>query len=323
VRYGLEYGAFFAAAFGLAAWLGLRRRYDAVQVDNLPDSLVFAAAVPRLRGARVVLTLYELTPEMVAARFPGRPGSLLVGLARLVEAAAIRWADHVLVVSRPCLDALGARGVPDERMSVVLNTTPWSGPRPAPAPGRDRAPVIVTHTTLVERYGVHVAIRALSLLRPDWPGLSLRVVGEGEQRPALVRLVAELGLRDAVVFTGRLPWAKTLAEVSRARLGLVPILADGYGELLLPTKLLECAWLGVPVACSRLPAVEAYFPPGALAYARPGDPADLAAAIDGLLRDPAAAERQAARASEIAQELAWERVRDAYLAALGLGAAAG
>src|SRR5207253_8809209 len=111
---------------------------------------------------------------------------------------------------------------------------------------------------------------------------------------------------------------QTLAEVGRARLGIVAVIPDGYGQLLLPTKLLEYTWLGIPAVCSRLPAIEAYFPPDALAYAKPGDPEDLAAQVDRLLRQPAAAEEQARRASEITRELAWERMRDRYLGALGL-----
>ena len=316
IRYPFEYAAFFVAAFAVAGVLGLRHRYAAVQVDNLPDLLVFAAAVPRLRGARVVFTMYELTPEMVAARFGGRLGRALVAVARVMEAAATRWADHVIVVSQPCLDVLLARGLAPERTSIVLNTTPWNGARPAP--GRAGAPTLITHTTLVERYGVDVAIRALALLRPAWPDLRLRVVGGGEQMPALMRLAGDLGLADRVVFTGVLPWSETLAEVGRARLGLVPVLADGYGELLLPTKLLEYAWLGVPAVCSRLPAMEAYFPPDAVSYATPGDPEDLARQVERLLARPRLAEEQARRASGIARELAWERVRDSYLEALGL-----
>ncbi|HSR26197.1 MAG TPA: glycosyltransferase, partial [Candidatus Eisenbacteria bacterium] len=318
IRYPLEYAAFFLAAFAAATALGLRRRYAAVQADNLPDLLVFAGTVPRLLGARLVLTMYELTPEMVAARFGGALGRALVRAARAMETAATRWADHVIVVSQPCLDVLLGRGVPPDRTSVVLNTTPWNEGRPRDAPGRAAARTLITHTTLVERYGVHVAIGALALLGPSWPDLTLRVVGGGEQLPALVRLTGDLGLDDRVVFTGMLPWSETLAEVSRARLGLVPVLPDGYGHLLLPTKLLEYAWLGVPAVSSRLPAIEAYFPPDAVAYARPGDAEDLAAQVDRLLRQPAVAEEQARRASSIARELAWERMRDRYLAALGL-----
>lgn len=61
IRYPFEYLGFFLAALVLATALGARRRYAAVQVDNLPDSLVFSAVVPRLRGARLVLNMYELT----------------------------------------------------------------------------------------------------------------------------------------------------------------------------------------------------------------------------------------------------------------------
>jgi hypothetical protein len=62
LRYPLQYVVFFAAALALVGWLGLRRRYAAVQVDNPPDLLVCAAQLPRWRGARLVFNMYELMP---------------------------------------------------------------------------------------------------------------------------------------------------------------------------------------------------------------------------------------------------------------------
>lgn len=223
--YLVRYGALLAAAAAVAGWLAARRRYEAVQVDDPPDFLAFAAAVPR---ARAVLTR----------------------LARAVERAAVRWADHTVVVSRPCLETLRRRGLPEARISVVLSS------RPRAAAGR-----AVTHTTR----------------------------------------------------------SRTLDEVARPRLGLVPVLADGYGELPLPTRLLEYAWLDLPAVCSRLPAIQGYCPPDTLACADPGDAGDVAARVGRLLRDPAAAEQQASRASLVARELGWERVRGTCLAALGVG----
>lgn len=322
IRYPLEYAVFFIAALGLVSGLGLRRHYAAVQVDNLPDFLVFAATVPRWRGARVVFNMYELTPEMIGARFHGRGGRSLIRAARWVEQAATRWADHVIVVSRPCFDALHARGVPAERMTVVLNTgseavQPELDARPSDL-GQGQSPVLITHTTLVDRYGVDVVIRALAALDRGWPGLTLRVVGGGEQMDALVGLTRKLGLTDRVTFTGPLPWAETQQQVRSATLGIVAVLADGYGQLLLPTKLLEYARSGVPAVCSRLPAIEAYFPPDAVAYFQAGDERDLAAQVARLLDDPALARRHASRAAETARALAWDHVRLDYLRALGL-----
>lgn len=194
----------------------------------------------------MILTLYELTPEMVAARFTGRLGRFLVWLACLVERAAVHCADHLIVVSEPCRSRLLARNVPGDRMSVVLNTTPWDRARPAPVRQHSISPVLITHTTLLERYGVHVAIEAVGLLKATWPDLTLRVVGGGEEHSRLVRLTHELRLDDRVIFTGQLPWSETLAEVSRATLGIVAILADGYGELLLPTQATGVCMAGDP-----------------------------------------------------------------------------
>ncbi|HLH67858.1 MAG TPA: glycosyltransferase [Candidatus Dormibacteraeota bacterium] len=315
IRYPLEYAAFFLAALGLAGVLGLRRRYAVVQVDNLPDLLAFAAAVPRWRGARVVFNMYELAPEMVTARFDGRLGEVASRVARAMEWAATRWADHVIVVSRPCFDQLRARGLNPGKVSVVPNTIALPSDLP---PAQRDGRVLVTHSTLVERYGVHVAIRALALLRERWPDLRLKILGDGEARPALERLACELGVEEQVCFTGLLPWPRAVAEVRRARLGLVTILPDRYTPFLLPTKLLEYAQLGVPAVCSRLPTIEAYFPEEAVAYTRPGDPDEVAAQVERLLREPEAARRQAERAAEVVGAISWDQVRPRYLTALGL-----
>ncbi|HZU15919.1 MAG TPA: glycosyltransferase [Candidatus Dormibacteraeota bacterium] len=317
IRYPFEYVAFFLAALGLAGVLGLRRRYAAVQVDNLPDLLAFAGAVPRWRGARLVFTMYELAPEMVTARLEGRLGAAALALTRATEWAATRWADHVIVVNRPCFDQLRARGLRPEKMSVVPNTVELPPDLPSLGERRDR--VLVTHSTLIERYGIHVAVQAFALLRDRWPDLRLKILGDGEERPALERLVRDLGLAERVCFTGLLPWRRALAEVRQATLGLVTILPDRYTPFLLPTKLLEYAQLGVPAVCSRLATIEAYFPDDAVAYARPGDPEEVAAQVDRLLRDPEAARGQAERAARAVETIGWDRARLCYLAALGIG----
>jgi glycosyltransferase involved in cell wall biosynthesis len=326
IRYPWEYAVFFLSTLAVASGLASRRRYVAVQVDNLPDFLVFAVVVPRLRGARVVFNMLELTPEMVAARFGAGRLRGLVRLARRIEAAAAGWADHVIVVSEECRQRVLQRGVPAEKMTVVVNTTttPPDGNGGGSQAGQvAERPFVVTHTTLLERYGVHVAIQAFASLQRRWPELTLRVIGDGEERAALVRLAAELGLQDRVVFTGFLPWTETIAQVKRAVLGIVAVMADGYGELLLPTKLLEYARFGVPAACSRLPVIEHYFPEDSLAYFAAGDVAELAAQLDALLSDPTRAREQARRAEEVARMLGWERVRGDYLKALGLSTPVG
>ena len=64
VRYAFQYFVFLLAAAALLLVLHIRRRYDIVHVHSLPDFLVFAAAIPKLLGSRVLAYMNEPTPEL-------------------------------------------------------------------------------------------------------------------------------------------------------------------------------------------------------------------------------------------------------------------
>src|SRR6059058_5637273 len=174
VRYVLEYLAFFVRALALVSALGLWRRYDAVQVDNVPDLLVFSALVPRLRGAQVILNMFELMPEMTQARLRLSEASGLVKGVSWVERMATSWADRVITVSEPCRRILEGRGLPGEKVTVLPNTQPTYLTAPHVTPQK---PVLITHTTVIERYGVQVAIQAVHQLARAWPDLTYQVFG--------------------------------------------------------------------------------------------------------------------------------------------------
>jgi glycosyltransferase involved in cell wall biosynthesis len=240
--------------------------------------------------------------------------------ARWIERLATGWSDHIIVVSQQCRDIVVARGVDPAVVSIVPNTPPaaiLSAKTRAKAAGASPA-FIVTHASLVERYGVQVAIRSMALLRSDWPDLRLRVLGEGEYKPMLIELAHELRVDDRVIFRNFVPWAEAMEEIGQAAVGIVAIIADGYGELLLPTKLLEYVEHEVPVVCARLPTIAQNFPADTVAYFEPGDPAELAAQVDRLLRDRREAEQQAARAKVVMRGFSWDVLAPRYMAALGL-----
>lgn len=321
LRYLWEYFAFFLWSLPRVLFLSIRHRYAAVLVDNLPDFLVFVALIARWRGARVVLEMLELTPELTSARLRLDRGHPMLRVTRWIERISTRWADHVIVVSKQCMDIVVQRGLDPGRISVVPNTQAVTV-LPRQQAADSGGPFLVTHCSLVERYGVQVAIRALALMRRDWPDLTLRVLGEGEFKSALLELTHELGLDDRVTFRGFVPWPAAMAEIQQAAVGIVAIVADGYGELLLPTKLLEYADGEVPVVCARLPTIAHHFPADSLAYFEPGDAQALAAQADRLLRDQREARRQAERAKLAMRTLSWDALAPRYMAALGVGGVA-
>lgn len=316
LRYLFEYFAFFFWSLALCLGLSLRWRYLAVMIDNPPDILAFVSLIAKLRGVRIVLEMFELVPELTAARLKLDWDHPTVRVTRLIERIATSWADHVITVSQANKEVLMRRGVDAGKISIVPNTIPRAGTvERAPLPD---APFVVTHCTLVERYGVQIAIRALSLLKDQWPDLTLRVLGEGEYKAELMRLARELGLEKQVVFRNFVPWSDAMAEIRQAAVGIVAIVADGYGELLLPTKLLEYVEHEVPVACAFLPTIAQHFPPDSLAYFPAGDPAGLAEQIDRLLHHRREALEQTRRAKVAMKGFSWEALAPKYFAALGL-----
>jgi glycosyltransferase involved in cell wall biosynthesis len=316
-RYLFEYTAFPLLAMATVGALQLRRRYDAVQVHTMPDHLVFAALVPKLLGARVLLDLHEAMPELYKSKYG--PSSWAVRVITFVERASVRFADRALVVSEPHRDAIVAHGVPAEKLTIVMNAPderifrPLNGSR-RPGPGF----VLVSHGTLVERYGYETAIRAVALARGELPDVRLVIIGDGEDAPRLRRLAHELGVHDRVEFLGLRPLDEIPEHLAGAHVGVVANELDEFTDIVVPTKLMEYVASGVPAVVARSRAVEAYFDEASVRFFAPGDPSDLARAIVELAAAPEAADQRARTAADrFAATHAWRRSRARYLELVG------
>src|ERR1017187_3307447 len=103
VRYVFEYLAFFLwCFFKLAVWMG-KRRYSVVDVNNLPDFLVFAGAYAKLRGAKIVFDMHEITPEFYISKYGIKEDSWLIKLLKVIEKASFNFADHVITINEPIM----------------------------------------------------------------------------------------------------------------------------------------------------------------------------------------------------------------------------
>src|SRR5689334_9099041 len=60
---------FFARSMGAVTVRHLETRYDVIHVHSVPDFEVFAALIPRLMGAKVILDVHDIVPELYASKF--------------------------------------------------------------------------------------------------------------------------------------------------------------------------------------------------------------------------------------------------------------
>ena len=315
-----EYADFMLRASVALTRAHARRRYALVQVHTIPDALVFAALPLRLLGVPVILDMHEAMPEFFRMRFPGaaRPSVHRALVAQ--ERASIAMANAVLTVNDALAKRLVDMGVPARKVHVVLNAPVLAKFDPSAYPARpfmaDGTLRLVYAGALSKVYEVDVALEALARIRAERPDLpvTLDLYGRDFAELPLRDEAAALGLADVVTFHGRVPLDSVPAALAAADMGLAPTRRTEFTDFSLSTKIFEYAAMGKPVVASRLPMVEATFPPGTVTTYTPGDAEALAAAIMLLPADPVAREAAVARTSARVAELAWERVSEGYLA---------
>ncbi len=317
----LEYLVFLLLAGGALTARHLRRRYDSVQVHNLPDFLVFAALVPKLTRTPVILDLHDLMPEFLAARTGMATTSLPVRLVRLQERVACGFADHVITVTDAWRSTLIARGVPAGKVSVVMNVADRRifspGDRLIGEPPAGDGFHLVYHGTFTHRYGVDLILDAVGLLRDEVPGLTLTLLGAGDGREELVARRAELGLEACVAISDDMVDASELpARIRTAHAGVVPNRSDVFTDGLLPTKLLEYVAMGTPVIAARTPTIASYFDDDMVAFFEPGNAAALADVIRSLAEDRGRLGALAENAAAFNHKYDWESTAEGYAAVL-------
>ena len=326
-----ERGAGFAralaeyVAFTVLALLALlfRRHPDVVHVHTPPDFLVLAAVPLRLRGARVLLDVHDLSPHMYEARFePGLKMRVVVGALRAIERLACAVAHAVITVHEPYRRELVADGVPADKVTVVMNAADPAliervrgsvAAQPAAGDGF----TVAYHGTITAWYGVDLLVEALGLLSETLPDLRATVLGAGDAVDEARARAAALGLDGRVEFSGTyLPIEDALARVAGASCGVIPNRPSTLNRFALSSKLFEYVALGVPAVVARLETLAAHFSDDEVTFFEPGDAGSLAEAIAWVAANPEEARAKAERARARAEEYSWRANAERYVRVL-------
>ena len=312
---------YLAFALMAAAVLTLRRRRpDVVHVHGPPDFLLAAALPLRLRGARLVLDIHDLSPHMYEARFEGSAVGRVAGaVLRAVERAACALSHAVITVHEPYRRELARDGVPEGKVTVVMNAADERLiERVAAERGRhadgDGAFTLAYHGTITHWYGVDLLVEAMKRLEGELPDARALVLGAGDALDPARSRADELGVAGRIEFSGGyLPIEETLRRVAGADCGVIPNRPSTLNRFALSSKLFEYVALGIPVVVARLETLAAHFGPDEVTFFEPGDAGSLADAIAWVAANPDAARERAERAHDRAREYSWSESSRRYL----------
>ena len=313
LRYVLEYSLSFLLSSVKLNLLYLKKKYDVIEVDTMPDFLVFIAFIPKLLGSKVILYLFEDMPELMASKFCLASHNFIIKFLALVEKLSANYADHVVVCHELSQQKLLDRRKVKTPITVILNVPDegvfgLSVRNTNCIPPNDEPFTIIHHGTITENYGIQTVIEAVSLLRKQIP-IRLKIFGKGEYRRALKDLTKALGATKEVNFMGYVSQEKLLEEIEKADAGVVALL----NEYQSPNKLFELVAMGKPLIVSSLQTIRQHFNGDSLKYFPVGDVEKLGRCILELYQNPSQRASLVANASKIYEEYRWSKMKKGYL----------
>jgi glycosyltransferase involved in cell wall biosynthesis len=217
---------------------------------------------------------------------------------------------HFEVISESTRDELVSRGWEPERITVVHCGIDRETYHPGATREKPGPPHLLFVGRLKRYKFVDHAIRLLARLRPAHPGTTLTIVGSGDGRAAFEALVRELGLGDAVRFTGFISTEEKVRLLQDAHVLVNPSMKEGWG-----LTNVEASACGTAVVAADVPGLRDSVLDGRTGLLYPhGDLDALAAATGRLLGDAAARQRMEVEGLRWADSLTWARCGDETLA---------
>jgi glycosyltransferase involved in cell wall biosynthesis len=320
LRYFWSYLQFLLKSLFFLAFRSFRHRYDVVHVHNMPNALVFAAIVPKILGARLMLDVHDLMTATYIVKFNAKENDWPIKVLKIEQRLSANFADHVFCADHNQQDYLiDFCGLTEQRITVMLNLPNMEPLRPTTTAKKDEVFRIVYHGTIAHRLGIDLIVRAMALVANRIPA-ELWVYGSGDYLREAIALSSQLGLEGKVHFSGKFfPVEQIPLMVSGMDLGIIGnrhnLACDRY---MLPVKLLEYVYLGVPVVAPRLAVIARYFDDMMIRCYDPENVEQMADAIVELYHDGEERERLARTASTFYQNYNPKAQADRYLALLSV-----
>ena len=287
--------------------------YDLLHIHNMPDFLVFAAWLPKLTGAKIILDIHDIVPELYGSKFGSDSHSLTLTALKWVENISARFSNHVIISNHLWQDKFSTRNNAAGKCSVFINNVDSSVFSARPRKRNDGKTVILFPGGLQWHQGLDIALRAFQEVSRKLPQAQFHIYGDGIMKPSLLALAAELGFNGNVRFFDPLPVKEIAGVMAEADLGVVPKRADSFGNEAYSTKIMEFMSMGIPVVISNTKIDKFYFDNSVARFFESGNPDSLAEAMLEVLGDDAARQEMIARANAYAARNSWDSRKDDYL----------
>jgi len=206
-----------------------------------------AIKVARRLGIPVVYEIRAFWEDAAVDHGTTNEGSLRYRATRKLETRAIRQVDHVFAICEGLRADIVSRGTPSDKVTVIPNAVDINSFNLARLPdpelqqkwGLAGKTVIGFIGSFYAYEGLDLLLDALPAIIEQKPDIRVLLVGGGPQETNLRLQAEKLGLKDVVVFTGRVPHQDVNLYYDLINVLAYPRHAMRLTELVTPLKPLE------------------------------------------------------------------------------------
>lgn len=215
-----------------------RRQFDVICCFGLYLFTAPAVLFSRIFGKRVFFRLE------CAGEFGDFKSISQLRLGNFILRCA-SWADGIIAISNEIEQELMSNGFPANKIYRIPNSVDTSMFCSRTTVQNEATPIISYIGRLSRQKGLDVLVKAIKNLQEQLCGMKVFIVGDGELKPMLQKMVCEYGLEDIINFTGAV--SNVTDYYQQSSIIVMPSYYEG-----LPLVLLEAMACGVPVVASRV-----------------------------------------------------------------------
>ncbi len=283
--------------------LAKQRQYDVIQVKDKYLSTLMAIVAAKKFG--IPLVFWIAFPHAEASIYESKKGIARYKILYWLRGYILKFllykiifpaADHAFVQSEQMKRDIINEGIQGEKLtpipgSVNLEVIPYKK-RPTTSSKVDADSMdqsIVYLGTLNRMRQLDFIIKAFQIVFEQYQEVKLYMIGKGDMEDDeifLKSIVAELGLKEAVVFTGYMPMKKAWQYIENASVCLSPYFPTPILNSTSPTKLIEYMAMGKAVVGNDHPEQKLVIEQSGAGICTPWEEAAFAQAIITLLKNP-------------------------------------
>ncbi|MBU0995298.1 MAG: glycosyltransferase [Proteobacteria bacterium] len=285
-----QYFLFFIVTFLKVTILHAKHKYSIIHVHNMPNFIVFAAIIPKLFGAKLILDVHDLMTVNYMAKFGVNENHFLIKLLKAEQIISSLFVDQIICADHIQKKKLVEYGIPEKKITVIMNIACeeiFNGRKKSLKKNHADKFKIAYHGTIAERLGIDILLKTMAEIKSKKYPIYLYVYGDGDFLPQCLQLRKDLELTEYVHFSECFFPVEHLPELlSDIDLGIVPNKKSvATDKFMMPVKLMEYVALQIPVVAPRLEIIQHYFDETMVNYFDAGDYKDLARRIIDLYQN--------------------------------------